>query len=515
MFEPTAANWAGRVLRPGLGFQPVCWGAGFQFDGRGKSFGMVIDPPAFEAIARMRLWNCGDEGFTVPVEPLWVGHYPFQQLMGNKPRHLPTMVWFPLPNLAPGKYLVDIAMLADEQPKPFGVGIYDAQEWSWRAGFMTMAGGRIRPAKLPFGVAWDVGFAPTAPQIVTETHGITIPPARFARYDLLCQDQSGAFHLVLGKDRELDPEEFSAAAPDDMQAKLALYSTADGAELIPIHEWHNGVKCGHEAKHAAWLEYCRMQLPLLLEKLMCGKPISLAGYGDSITSLGSRSPDQLDAPNGPRRDTLRHFEAYGDDWRASVPLFDGHHRLGWNWFLKAAIEKRWGVPVEYHNWGLAGTTSGLGVRNIDGFDYPNAAEPIRLERLLASKPDLVVICVGMNDIGDPIDTKANLISMGNAIRYAGAEMLVVGTPRQNPNFHSRDDLLWQYTHKKVIEAAQELQVAYLPMDQLYGETGAMGLSRQSHCSASFTNHPGARELSAIGQFMSEIIPYRLGSFRSL
>jgi lysophospholipase L1-like esterase len=278
--------------------------------------------------------------------------------------------------------------------------------------------------------------------------------------------------------------------------------------MIPIHEWNNGIRRGYEPQHEAWLAYCRAQLPLLFAKLKLGKNISLVGYGDSITSLGSRSPDQVDAPNGPRRDTLRHFEAYGDDWRAMVPLFNGHHRLGWNWFIKAAIEERWGVPVEYRNWGLAGTTSGTGVQRIDEHDYPNAANSVRLERMLANAPDLVVVCVGMNDIGDPGDTKANLITIGNAIRSAGSEMLVVGTPRQNPNFQSRDDLLWGYTHSKVIAAAREMQVAYVPMDELYGQTGAMGLSRQSHCAASRTNHPGARELAAIGQFMSEIIPKR-------
>jgi len=508
MIEPTVKNWAGRVLRPNAGFPVACWGAGFQFDGCGNSFGMVIEPPASDTIARVRFWHCIDDGFSPPSEPLSVELYPFSDLLGDKPRHLPTMIWFPLPDLIPGRYLADIAMLADGQPLPFGVGIYDAHDWSWRAGFMTMADGLVRPAKIPFGIAWDVGFAPVGPDLVKETHGITIPPARFARYDLLCQDRNGAFHLVLGKDRELDPEEFGAAAPADMKATLALYSTAQGAELIPVGEWRNGVRRGSEAKHVAWLEYCRTHLPLLLAKLRRGQSILLAGYGDSITSLGSRSPDQVDAPNGPRRDTLRHFEAYGDDWRAAIPLFNGHHRLGWNWFLKAAIEERWEVPVEYHNWGLAGTTSGTGVRNIDGNKYPNAANSVRLEKMLASKPDLVVTCVGMNDIGDPIDTKDNLISIGKAIRSAGAEMLVVGTPRQNPNFHSRDDLLWQYTHAKVIEAAKELRVAYVPLDQLYGKTGAMGLSRQSHCSASFTNHPGARELAEIGNFMSEIIPHR-------
>lgn len=508
MFDPTIALWAGRVLRPTNDFQPICWGAGFEFDGHGNSFGLVVVPPDFDAIARVRIWSFPDDSFTEPGEPLSDARYLFRDLLGERPLHLPTMVWFPLPSLSPGRYLADIAMLADGQPRPFGAGIYDVRDWSWRAGFLTMANGRVRPAKLPFGVAWDVGFAPAAPAIVTETHGIAIPPAKYSRYDLLCKDQAGAFHLLLGKDRELDPEEFGAIAPESMDAQFALYSTTKGAEMIPIHEWNNGIRRGYEPQHEAWLAYCRAQLPLLFAKLKLGKNISLVGYGDSITSLGSRSPDQVDAPNGPRRDTLRHFEAYGDDWRAMVPLFNGHHRLGWNWFIKAAIEERWGVPVEYRNWGLAGTTSGTGVQRIDEHDYPNAANSVRLERMLANAPDLVVVCVGMNDIGDPVDTKANLITIGNAIRSAGSEMLVVGTPRQNPNFQSRDDLLWGYTHSKVIAAAREMQVAYVPMDELYGQTGAMGLSRQSHCAASRTNHPGARELAAIGQFMSEIIPKR-------
>ena len=508
MFKPTATEWAGRVLKPTKDFQPVGWGSGFWNDGHGNAFGVVIDPPRFDAIARVRLWLGNGQEFSKPGKPLTEIRCRFCDLLGSRPSHLPTMVYFPLPRLDPGFYLADIAMLSDGSPMPFGVGIYDAPNWSWRAGFMTMEGGHFRRVKSPFGLAWDLARPPIEPNLLTETHGFSIPPPRFSRYDLICSDPKGKLHLLLGKDRELDPEEFGARVSLGLKKQFALHSTPNGSELIPVHEWRNGVKIGHEAKHQEYLALSRDLLPLLMAKLKAQRSISIAGYGDSITSLGGRSPDQVLQSNGTRRDTLRHFEAYGDDWRAGVPLFNGHHRLGWNWFLKATIERKWNVPVNYHNWGIAGTTSGTGIRTIDDHDYPNAAEPGRVERMLLDKPDLVVVCVGMNDIGDPIDTKSNIVSIGEAIRSTGSEMLVVGVPRQNPNFQSRDDLLWKYTHNKVIEAAKELQVAYVPLDQLYGETGAMGLSRQSHCAASFTNHPGARELAAIGEYMAQIIPHR-------
>lgn len=507
MHEPTASKWAGRVLRPTKDFQPISWGAGFHSNGHGDAFGIVIDPPRFAAVTRMRIWK-GAAGldFEVPSQLIWEGHFEFGDLLGNRPHHLPTMIWFPIPKLAEGFYLAEVSMLDNGQVVPFGVGIYDAPSWTWQAGFMTMLTGQVRPAKSPFGLAWDVGQPPREPELTSEVCGISIPKPRYARYDLICTDDDGGFHLFLGKDRKLDPEEFEANAPQGMEEIFALFSTPAGSEVIPVHEWRSGVKRGHEAEHSAWLKECQSRLPRLMSKIGSQQAVTLAGYGDSITSLGSRSPDQINQANGSRRDTLRHFEAYGDDWRSQIPLFGGHHRLGWNWFLKEAIERASGAPCLYQNWGLAGTTSGTGYQVIDGSDYPNAANPTRVEKMLCDNPDLVVVCVGMNDIGDPIDTKANLVQIINHIQSHGAEALIVAPPRQNPNFHSRDDLLWRYTHQRVTEAAEQSAVALVPMDKLYGETGAMGLSRQSHCAASFTNHPGRRELAAIGRLIAQIIP---------
>lgn len=337
-----------------------------------------------------------------------------------------------------------------------------------------------------------------------------------SRYDLLSIDPTdGALHLSLGTDRALDPEEFAAKLPPGHLPLYSIYTTCAGVEPIDLTGWRGLVHRTQAADHVIWLEESRRLLPATLRKLRLGQNISLAGYGDSLTALGGRDPDQILAPNGRLRDTLGYFERYGNDWKASVPLFSRaphgplrHHRLGWNWILKTAMEQRFGVEVEYLNWGLAGTTSGRDTTVIDGTAYPNAGNPERLARLIDSAPDLVTIALGMNDIGEAIDTFANLYYICEHIRSAGAEVVVIGLCPQNPGFNSRDPALWRQTHDSILAAAEAANVAFVPTWRILGagNEGATGLSPWSHSSASMTNHPGPRELSAVGELLASIIP---------
>jgi hypothetical protein len=85
----------------------------------------------------------------------------------------------------------------------------------------------------------------------------------------------------------------------------------------------------------------------MMRKLRNGKPIRLAGYGGGVTALGGRAADHAHRPNGPQRDMLACFESYGNDFKDALSLHSRdtggpaiHHRIGWDWQLKAAIEKR-------------------------------------------------------------------------------------------------------------------------------------------------------------------------------
>jgi len=502
-FAPTAREWAGRVLRPTDVFQPLCWGAGFLVgDPAPEGFGLALLPPQSDVVAVLRVWRGSSERFAPPTALISEDHHP---IAGTGKPGPARMTWFPLPRLGPGLHLVDIRLSSEGKDQPVGVGVYPTSNWSWRAGYLVTAEGQVRPAKLPYGLAWDIGHIPRDPQKFRVVENVVVPSPVHARYDLLSEGPDGCLQLTLGDDRALDPEEFAAATPSGRVPRLALYTTPDGSEVIPVHLWRDGIRIGEEARHAAWLEVCRARLQATFQKLSGRRNIKLAGYGDSLTALGGRLPQHVAVPNGPQRDTVRHyFEAYGEDWKASVRNDGGHHRMGWNHHLADIVERRWGVKVDYENWGIAGTTSGIDSRMIDGFLYPNAANADRLRTMLAGRPDLVTVGVGMNDIGDPIDTRGNVVAIGRAVQESGAEVIIIAPPRQNPNFNSRDDLLWKYTHDRVVEAAHELGAAFVPTSDLYGETGAMGLSRQSHCAASFQNHPGARELAAIGNYMGQI-----------
>jgi lysophospholipase L1-like esterase len=296
----------------------------------------------------------------------------------------------------------------------------------------------------------------------------------------------------------------------------SLYTTHESVEAIRLDQWQDLVRRGHEAEHLMWLENCRRRLPRTLRILRSGGALRLIGYGDSVTSLGGRHPDQTRFPNGPDRDHLGYFEQYGDDWKADQNQMGGHarhgvphHQLGWNWQLKRTIEQRWPVKVEYLNWGLPGTTTGPDEISVEGdLRIPNGSNDLRVELMLRDEPDLVVVAFGTNDVGLGIDTRANLVRMVEAIGASGSEVIIVAPCPPNPGWGSRDSMLWLQTYDAVLGAAREADLAYVPTLEIFGSgrEGAIGLSQRSYSAASMGNHPGARELNAVGRLLSLIIP---------
>lgn len=332
------------------------------------------------------------------------------------------------------------------------------------------------------------------------------------RYDLLSLNvRTGQLELTLGGSRARDPEEYAAKAPAETIPAFALYTTHRDVELIPLNAGGSLVAGGTEARHAAWLEDCRSRLPNTFKKLRRGEAVLLAGYGDSITALGGREPSQNLVPDGPMRDRMGYFECYEKDWKAGVPKFDNndgagavHHRLGWNWILKNTFEANWGVESTYQNWGIAGTTSESNSRVMEGVEYFNGSHPLRLDALLATRPDIVVVAFGMNDIGGAVDTQANIRNICQTIRAGGSEALVVAPCRQNAGFGSRDPSLWRWTHDAVIQGAMEAGAAWCATIPIMGDgnEGVLGLSQRSHSAATMGNHPGARELNGVGRYLS-------------
>jgi hypothetical protein len=335
------------------------------------------------------------------------------------------------------------------------------------------------------------------------------------RYDLVSLDPAiGARTLTLGEGRALDPEEYAAlASPVGEIPTHALYTTHVGVEIIPVNPSGSLIFPGREAGHLAWIAESRARLPRTLRKLRRGEPILMAGYGDSITALGGRDVAQNTRPDGPLRDRMVYFDAYGDDWKTRVPLFAGpgeavptHHRLGWNWTLKAELEAHWGSEITYQNWGIAGTTSGDSKQLVKGDETWNGAYPARLEAMLSESPDLVVVAFGMNDIGESLDSCGAIYSICKAIQASGAEALVVAPCRQNAGFLSRDAALWRWTHDRIVQGAIQAGAAYCPMIPLMGDSarGLLGLSNRSWSAANLRNHPGPREMKAIGRYMAAI-----------
>jgi acyl-CoA thioesterase I len=92
--------------------------------------------------------------------------------------------------------------------------------------------------------------------------------------------------------------------------------------------------------------------------------------------------------------------------------------------VAAQLEKSYGSKVTLHNKAIAGWSVGQGVKDIDN--------------LLKSKPDLVVVAYGMNDVGgrNPEGYKKSISKMIDRIREgnAGTEIILVATMMGNPEW---------------------------------------------------------------------------------
>lgn len=329
------------------------------------------------------------------------------------------------------------------------------------------------------------------------------------RYDLIYADAlTGAVGIAEGLNKGRDPENFRPSVPAGKIPLFSMYVYPGNVELIPIFQYRHYVKLNEKAQTQAWLEYCRQSLPRTFAKLRRGLPVKLAGYGDSITAGGGSTANQL-IPNYDRDLTAFYDDRTDPEIVAAWPVWDNeygtnfHVKLGWNWYLAAAMTERYGSDVEYLNFGVGGTSS-ANTANANGF--LNGLHPERIKALIAAVPDVVVIGFGMNELGVAA-TYGNIRSIVQQLKAAGIESIVIPPPMINGWDAPNTIANWLYTHDAIVRAALDENVAYVSTAAIEapGREGATGLSRKTASQINCYNHPGALQLKCIGEYAAKII----------
>ncbi len=168
------------------------------------------------------------------------------------------------------------------------------------------------------------------------------------------------------------------------------------------HEYHDmQAVVTYQHKPDAWSEkvplYAGDQLPRTIEKLQEKQPLTIAVFGDSISTGCNAS-----------------------GWAKTAPFQPAYYDL-----LALNLEKTYGGKVTTKNFAVGGVDSPWGVANI--------------QKVIDAKPDLVILAFGMND--DPAGRsaesyQANIKAMVDAVRKANpqTEFILVASMLGNPDW---------------------------------------------------------------------------------
>lgn len=301
------------------------------------------------------------------------------------------------------------------------------------------------------------------------------------RYDSIFLDlQNGSLSLVEGTVRDVDAEEYLPATPIGKIRLCNIAVTGDNIRIIPTFGKRNAIVKG--------------DIAAFYEKLKSGKPVKVLGYGDSITAIGS---SRLYTPNSKDNDRYeRFFSRYPKDTVGLIEKFDfndgagkKHCKLGWNWKLVEAIEKKYGNKVEYLNCGIGGTCS-----DVSKF---NGLYPDRIEAALETKPDLVVLAFGMNELGSR-RTEKNMDEIIKKFKAVGADVIVMGVPQI---CGTREDIdKWKKTNDILKGVAKSNNCSFIDTAQVN-----LGIAAEHICSANMYNHPGINELEKYGEALAKVL----------
>ncbi|MDG9808563.1 SGNH/GDSL hydrolase family protein [Pseudomonas juntendi] len=348
------------------------------------------------------------------------------------------------------------------------------------------------------------------------------------RYDLLAYNLlTQSLVIRQGVERRITAhEDLYRAKPQAGDIPLySLYVVGPTIKsMIDVSAWRGTRHRASNAEQAALIEQNRYRLRRFLTKLNRGDGVIVTGYGDSNTALGgARGDDTAYLPNRAGVDTyvfqgdylLSTFEA---DFRSAYLAAVGQvtvngqvrYKTSPNWIVIDKICSGYGysfaadrIPgsreVVYLNQGIATTTAGN--------TSQGGTTPARLAAMISPvgyrTPDLVIIAFGMNDRTD-VAYVSNIEQIVSAVKAAGADAIIVGPHLTNTFSASFTEETWHLVHRRLMECADRLGVAFMPSELFYAgkNRGYLGVSDYSLTRANFANHPGPYEYRMFGEALA-------------
>ncbi len=370
-------------------------------------------------------------------------------------------IWVFMPNKLPVRNIVEFK-LTDKTGRTLTEGV--DYRLSKKGAVSQLKGEKDAPRKKP----------------ISTTAGFSYLPDRYD--SVFLNPKNGSLGLEQGPVRDIDAEEYLPITPDGKIRICNIAVTGDKIRVIPIYEERTAVTEG--------------DLSNFYQKLKSGKPVKVLGYGDSITAIQHGRPPYY--PNAKTHDRYESYlNRYPKDTIASIEKFDfqdgvgkRHCKIGWNWKLVEAIEKKYGNKVEYLNCGIGGTRSDVTKRH--------GLYPYRIKAAVNAKPDIVVLAFGMNELGSN-KTETNIDTIIKKFKATGADIIVMGVPQING---TRTDAMnrWQKINNSLKKVALANNCPFVDTAQVN-----LGIAPEHICSANQFNHPGINELNKYGEALTEVL----------
>jgi hypothetical protein len=360
------------------------------------------------------------------------------------------------------------------------------------------------------------------------------------RYDVIYVDPvTATLGVARGRERGLDPEHYFGPVPTGAIALYHVLLCREGAELIPVCDFHDFERHGEEASWAALEARNREAIGAFLhrcEQAANGAPApKLILYGDSTQALGGVAwPDQNMIANGLHKDSTKYFSRrMPKDTIAQLRIFrkssdpdfstyqgdDGtaHIKVGAAWRFKAAVDHYYGIrlPLENRAWSATNSMATIRVNGVDYEQDPGgwnprgddvrcgALWPERLAALLDSIElgDLVIWGMGTNERGKPY-TYDNTVRAIRSVQSRGGVVLVNGCRLPSADC-GRMGIA--ETNEQLRRAAEDTGSAFSPIDRIEapGHEGACGLAPRSFGNDNY-HHPAIAQLVYEGLLMAKV-----------
>jgi acyl-CoA thioesterase-1 len=242
-----------------------------------------------------------------------------------------------------------------------------------------------------------------AERLVAVRHGFSGVDYEEGR-DFTVDLSAGRVHRLAGSRMPATPIEELVSSVDRDGSGFMFARDSPGSFLMVAEDdtFHRRqVHATYDVREGLWsgpvASFRGDQLPRTLRRLLAGDPLALVVTGDSIS------------------------EGYNASGFLGVPP----HQPPYVNLVADGLRRAYGASIALHNLAVAGSSSDSSLADV--------------ERLVALRPDLVIVAFGMNDAGyaTAADFAANVAGIIDAVRRGApdAEFVLVSPMLPNPQWH--------------------------------------------------------------------------------